>query len=234
MNDLELALERARIRAEARWRITARLGEHIERLGVDMDSVIARDVGLTRERIRQYRVLLGIAKPQKTRPKEELSEETLEVVRLRNENTLTNVQISEVLEIPRTSVTRALNAAVRHGMKISRRWSPERIAELQRRWNAMEPVAVLARDFHIKRLHPRIYLFRLQGHDFVKRKGRGAPHKDIADLEPIAEKWRAGLSAKEIAADLGLAVQRVHHLVQAGRRRGMDIPLRPAFGLKTA
>lgn len=44
-------------------RIATRLGHHFSRLGVDSDADIARAVGLTGERIRQFRVALGIEAP---------------------------------------------------------------------------------------------------------------------------------------------------------------------------
>ncbi len=48
---------------DQRARIVERMGEHFPRLGVDSDADIARAVGLTGERIRQFRVVLGIEAP---------------------------------------------------------------------------------------------------------------------------------------------------------------------------
>lgn len=44
-------------------RIRERLGEHFCRLGIDLDTEIARATGYTKERIRQFRNVLGIPRP---------------------------------------------------------------------------------------------------------------------------------------------------------------------------
>lgn len=44
-------------------RIRARLGENFGRLGIDLDTEIARATGYTKERIRQFRNVLGIPRP---------------------------------------------------------------------------------------------------------------------------------------------------------------------------
>lgn len=229
-------------RSEQEARIAARLGEHFDQLGKAPDVEIAKATNLSRERIRQFRKLLGIEKPPR---KPRLCVDTLVLALWNNglsarraaaasRSTLGHVQYT--LERARNAelVVRSCHEMPSTVTACPLRWPPARIEELQHRWLAGERGVDLAAAFGVHNIYGVVGAFRARGWDFPPRprpRGRlcGPRHRidDESETAALIAMRQAGKTGHEIAAALGWALQRVYNRMWRLRARGFDLPHRP-------
>jgi len=162
-------------------RIRARLGGHFDDLGKRPDTELAALIGVTHERVRQYRALLGIPTYRKpAHPHQDA------IVAAWNTGKSLGV-IAKELGIARFTVGFILQRAKRRGAPIRiehssvrlpaghppRRWTPATIEPIRQLWlqgiTLVELVPLLGRK-NVASVSAWVHHQRQAGYDFPKRK----------------------------------------------------------------
>lgn len=217
-------------------RIKRRLGEWFAYLGETEDAEIADAVGLSRERIRQYRKILDIPKFRKP-----LDLEASRILEAWNAGQSAG-WVAETLGISINRVSLCVLAARRRGMDVRLagrattfrlpgkrpwRWTKDLIEEAERWWAEGVGRAELARRLHLTvgSLSPWLSKQRKAGHNFPSRRSPSRVVGEPRDLQ-IVEMWQRGVVVREIAAAVKTNPGQVHIRLCLLRAAGYDVPLR--------
>ena len=221
-------------------RIANRLGDRFQDLGRVTDIELAAAVGLSRERIRQYRRILHVPKCGRRLPP--VSPGSDEVLRRWNDGESSGV-IALAMGLTPNRVWHLLKCLADRGVEVrvgpsaktrakKGKWTAERAALLAKRWAEGILLAKLAVEFGLSRasLGQRICKLRKAGYDLPRRKRtalRGFVPREKRPLAiQIAALWREGKTGSEIAVVLGRSAPSIYTMVSDLRRRGVDLPRR--------